>query len=118
MSYFRSESANMNTPLAYALATSWFANPSSSRGSAVEAITNSSGNCPPPGSGGGVVAMTRTPGIALSFPNASGRICSVVRFRSLHGFTPMPEIPPKGCVSWKVCLVSGIDRKASFTLSM
>ena len=43
-------------------------------------MTNSTGNLLPPGSGSGVVAMTRTPEIALTFPKTSPTICSVDAF--------------------------------------
>ena len=66
-------------------------------------MTNSIGNWLPPGSGSGVVAITRTPGIVLTFPNTSPTICSVDRVRSLHGLVTMPEKPNVGSVIWNVC---------------
>ncbi len=53
--------------------------------SAVEAMTNSTGNCPPPGSAGGVTGNIWMPGIACSFCCTSGRIWKMVRSRSSHG---------------------------------
>ena len=109
MSYLRSVSAKMKSPLAKAFPTSCCAKPRSSAGSAVEEMTNSTGKFEPPGRGAGVVAMTWMPGTAPSLAKASGIISSGVRFRALHGFKPMPEKPPNASVSWKVCRVSGKD---------
>ena len=58
----------MKSPLANAFATSLFAISTSCSGSAVEAITRSTGKSPPPGSGCGVSGITRTPGICESLP--------------------------------------------------
>ncbi len=97
----------MNRPLAKAFPTSWPANSVSCGGSAVEAITKSTGKSPPPGRGAGVMGMTRTPGIVESLPADSISSCSVVFFRSLHGFVTMPPKPPVGPVIWKMLSVSG-----------
>ena len=97
-SYFRSVSANTKRPLWNALATSLFAISSSSRGSAVEQIMNSTGKLPPPGSAAGVNAITRTPGIVEERPKTSPTIFSVLRVRSLHGLVTSPENPPKASV--------------------
>jgi hypothetical protein len=99
----------MNRPLAKAFPTSCFANSASCCGSAVEAITKSTGKSPPPGSGAGVIGITRMPGISDSLPVASTRSCSVVFFRSLQGLVTMPLKPPVGEVIWKVAPVSGND---------
>ena len=90
-SNFRSASANMKSPLANALPTSWFATSTSCSGSAVDAITRSTGKSPPPGSGAGVMGITRTPGISASFGETAISSSSVVRVRSLHGFITMPR---------------------------
>ena len=73
----------------------------------MDAITKSTGKSPPPGSGAGVMGITRTPGISASLPEASSRSCSVVFVRSLQGFVTMPEKPPVGDVIWKMLSVSG-----------
>ena len=65
----------MKMPLANAFCTSWFANSTSCSGSAVEAMTKSTGKLPPPGSGGGVSAMTRMPGIFESLAATSTWSC-------------------------------------------
>ena len=105
----RSESAKKKSPLANALPTSVFAISTSRSGSAVEAITKSTGKSPPPGSGCGVIGITRTPAILASFPDDSISSCPVVFRRSLHGFVTMPPKPPVGLVIWKVWPVSGKD---------
>ncbi len=97
----------MNSPLANAFCTILFANSTSCCGSAVEAITKSTGKSPPPGSAGGTIEMTRTPGILPSPAAASIWICVVFFFRSLHGLVTMPPNPPPGVMSWNVCWYSG-----------
>ena len=92
----------MNRPLANAFPTSWLANSVSCCGSAVEAMTKSTGKSPPPGSGGGVSGMTRMPGICESFPATSISSCCVVFVRSLQGLVTMPPKPPVGDVIWKM----------------
>ena len=103
----------MNIPLANAFCTSWFANATSCSGSAVEAMTKSTGKLPPPGSEGGTSEMTRTPGIFENPAAAATCSCSVLFFRSVHGLVTMPPNPPVGKVSWKVFWVSGNDRYTS-----
>ncbi len=103
----------MNRPLANALPTSWLAISISRSGSAVEAITNSTGKSPPPGSEGGMSGMIRTPGICASLAEASRWSSWEVRSRSLHGLMTMPPKPTVGKVIWKVASVSGKDSKTS-----
>ncbi len=100
----------MNIPLAYAFPTSWFAIWTSWSGSAVDAMTKSTGKSPPPGSGGGTVEITRIPGIRDSPPAASIWICAVVFFRSLQGLVTIPPKPPVGKISWNEFLYSGNER--------
>ena len=99
----------MNSPLANAFCTIRFANSTSCWGSAVEAITKSTGKSPPPGSAGGIMEMTRTPGILPRPAAASIWICEVFFRRSLQGLVTIPPKPPVGKVSWKVCWYSGND---------
>ena len=99
----------MNRPLANAFPTSWFAISRSCCGSAVEAITKSTGKSPAPGRGAGVMGMTRTPGISASLPADSRSSSSVVFFRSLQGFVTMPPKPPVAPMIWNVFPVSGND---------
>ena len=89
----------MNSPLANAFCTSWPANSASCCGSAAEEITKSTGKFPPPGSGGGVSGITRTPGIFDSGPIDSINSCCVVLVRSLHGLVTIPPKPPDGNMS-------------------
>ncbi len=100
----------MKRPLWNAFPTSWPAKPASCSGSAVEAMTKSTGKPLPPGRGGGVSEMTRTPAIFEDFAAAS--ICRswVERFRALQGFVTMPPKPPLGEVIWKMLSLSGKDR--------
>ena len=109
-SNFRSASAKMNSPLAKAFATSWLASSLSCCGSAVEAITKSTGKSPPPGRGAGVSGITRTPAIFESGSVDSMRSCSVVFCRSLQGLVTMPPKPPVGPMIWKMLSLSGNDR--------
>ena len=100
----------MNLPLANAFCTSLLANSTSCSGSAVEAITKSTGKSPPPGSAGGTSEITRMPGIWESLPAASIWSCELFLVRSLHGLVTMPPKPPVGKVSWNVFLYSGNER--------
>ena len=63
-----------NMPLCIAFSCSLPTKPRISGASAVDAITTSTGNWPPPGSAGGRTANVCTPGIALTFICTSGRI--------------------------------------------
>ena len=56
------------------------------------------------------MGITRTPGISASFGETAISSSSVVRVRSLHGFTTIPEKPPVGPVIWKMLSASGKDR--------
>ncbi len=69
----------------------------------------STGKSPPPGSGGGVSGIARTPGIFDNGPYDSIRSCCAVLDRSLHGLVTMPPKPPLGKISWNVAAVSGSD---------
>jgi len=70
-------------------------------------MTRSTGKSPPPGSGGGVSGITRTPGIFESGPIDSIRSCCAVFVRSLQGFVTIPPNPPFGDVIWKMLAASG-----------
>ena len=100
----------MNRPLAKAFRTSWFATATSWAGSAVEATTKSTGKSPAPGSGGGTIGITRTPGMSERRPAVSSRSWSVVRLRALQGLVTIPPNPPVGVVIWKMLSVSGNER--------
>jgi len=65
-------------------------------GSAVEAITKSTGKSPPPGSAGGMIGMTRMPGMRDSRAEASIWSSAVLLCRSFHGLVTMPLNPPVG----------------------
>ena len=109
-SNFTSVSANMKKPLVNAFITIWLASSLTRSGSAVEAITKSTGRPPPPpGREGGVSGMTRRPAISDSLADTS--ICSSALdfVRWLHGLRPMPAKPPLGKMIWKVESVSGYD---------
>ena len=56
------------------------------------------GKLPPPGSGGGVRGITRTPAIFESGPDDSISNSCVVFLRWLQGFVTMPPKPPEGFV--------------------
>src|SRR5918996_1039129 len=106
---------NANIPLAIAFAWSCLAKSRISALSAVEAITNSTGNWPPPGSAGGAMANAWTPGIAETLAWISGRISNTDRSRCCHGSNTAPQKPPLGRVNWKVNSVSGVESKLWFT---
>ena len=81
-----------NMPLLAAFSCSCSAKPRISAVSAVEAMTNSTGKLPPPGSAGGRMGKVWMPGMAATFCCTSGRIWKAVRLRSFHGFSPIaPE---------------------------
>src|SRR5262250_545179 len=105
----------MNMPLAIAFCTIDSASWLTCCGSDAEAITKSTGKLPPPGSGGGVRGITRTPGICDSFTADSNRNCCVVFLRLLQGLTTMPPKPPLVLVSWKMLACSGNDIYALYT---
>ena len=100
----------MNRPLVNAFSTSWLANSTSCAGSAVEAMTRSTGKSPAPGSGAGVMGITRTPAIFESGSVDSTRSCSAVFVRWLQGLRTMPPKPLVGDVIWKMLSLSGNDR--------
>ncbi len=102
-------------PLFAAFSWSCFAKLRISEASAVEAMTNSTGKFPPPGSAGGRMGKVWIPGTAPTFCWTSGRIWAAVRFRSFQGLSPSPQNPPDGKVIWKVKLVSGIPISIRFT---
>ena len=85
-----------NIPLLAAFSWSCFAKLRISAESAVEAITNSTGKFPPPGSAGGRMGKVWIPGMAATFCWTSGRICAADRLRSFQGFSPIPRIPRRG----------------------
>ena len=107
----------MKIPLPKAVRTRSCAASSRRRGSTVEEITNSIGKLLPPGRAGGVVAMTRRPGMAAALAPRSAAACSLVRLRWLHGLVRTPPKPPSGLMIWKVWAVSGSDFIASRTSS-
>ena len=72
---------NQNFPLAAAFCWSCLAKSRISDSSAVEAMTNSTGKVPPPGSAGGSTAKVSTPGICETRCWISGSTWAVVRFR-------------------------------------
>ncbi len=86
----------MKSPLWKALPTSCPANSANRAGSAVPEITRSIGKSPPPGSGGGVSGMMRTPGICPSLADASICSCAELLSRSLQGLVTMPPKPTVG----------------------
>jgi len=100
---------NQNLPLSAAFCCSCLANSRISLSSAVEAMTNSTGKVPPPGSAGGSTANASIPGMAEIRCWISGSTCAVVRFRWLQGLSPTPQNPLLGVVSWKVNFDSGIS---------
>ncbi len=102
-------------PLFAAASWSLLAKPRISAVSAVEAMTNSTGKLPPPGSAGGRMGKVWMPGMAATFCCTSGRIWAAERLRSFQGFSPSPQNPPDGKVIWKVKLVSGISMSTRFT---
>ena len=106
---------NANSPLFAAFSWSCRANARISALSAVDAITNSTGNWPPPGSAGGRIGKVWMLGMAPTFACISGSIRNVERFRSSQGFIPTPQKPPFGKVIWNVKAASGKDIAASFT---
>src|SRR5258706_13243436 len=99
----------MNMPLWNAFPTSWFAIPTSWLGSAVDAMTKSTGKSPPPGSGGGTVEITRIPGLLDRPPEPSIWICCVVFLRSLQGLVTIRPKPPLGNTICNEVLDAGND---------
>ena len=94
----RSVSANMNRPLCVAPSARAGSRARPARcGSAVDAITKSTGKLPPPGSGGGTSgddADARDLRQRPIEPRSAAAACVFVR--SLHGLVTMPPKPPVG----------------------
>ena len=93
---------NAKLPLARALSLICSAYSNISSGSAVDALTNSTGKSLPPGRAGGVTGITVTPLIFLNALCTNGLIYGALRFRSLHLLKTMPLKPKLGYVSWKL----------------
>ncbi len=68
-------------PLCKAFACSCFANSTIRSGSSVESRTISTGNCPPPGSAGGITGNISMPGMVPSFACTCGSNSKAVSFR-------------------------------------
>ena len=82
--------------LAAAVSASCRAKPRISLSSAVEAMTNSMGKLPPPGSDGGVTAKVWMPGMALTRFCTSGRICDDGPLALVPGLEPVAPEPAAG----------------------
>ena len=87
-----------NIPLAVAFSCNWRAKSRMTWGSAVEAMTNSTGKFPPPGKAGGTTAKRLIPGMVASLAETSGRISLGVRSRSPQDLRTMPAKPDDGWV--------------------
>src|SRR2546421_8189316 len=106
-----------NIPLSAAFCCSCWANARISLGSAVEAMTNSTGKLQQSGSAGGTMEKDWIPRTGATFALTSGRILKALRLRSSHGFNTTPQNPLVGDVIWKVKSDSGM-RWTSLLISL